>query len=598
MFAKSAVVKICNATLAAWLSFGLFSLPAQAAQPPIALIITVSRYVSPLLWKQEPQTDGLEFKARLLAAGFTEDRIKYLPDATRDEMAAFVADAATRYADAAAFVVFYSGHGILYGSEARLLPRDFSLVSLTDAVGGRSIEEQTIPISGLLRIAGNGDQPALFVFDACRDDLAGAGGKFFATLYAADVSRAGARGDPAGSKLRDERPGTFDNQGEYGIRDDESEKIHRDNAMILFGGVRTKRFGPGISYGSTVYKTADGAALSELTGALIAHYDRTPDDGVEELFVRAKDDVFNHTGDRNPRQVPLIDSTVYGNVKLSTFAHPPNLETVAAAAPQRPLLQSYAGALVDAQELALSGTLSQILTSPFKLKGFTPNTILGTIAPNSRRTPLAETIVPLPPEPERRPTIEASLAARIWQPDDRRVLGAAGQPEIRLPSPRTARRTRPDGAVEFSQRIQASPGFRIVSSKTTPLTAAGLLEYRTDRENDADGALAEVKSWRLATDGTGRTTGAFSARLTVTEQRPRASFTRSLTGTFAFKADQHAALALTPDEIANLDAIEIRAADGKLLAELHRGDRNVPVGLLRAALQATPAGIVLQIASP
>ena len=59
-----------------------------------------------MLTKTQPATDGREFAERLLAAGFPADRIVFSPNPTAEQLTTFAADAAS-------FVIFYSGHGIL-----------------------------------------------------------------------------------------------------------------------------------------------------------------------------------------------------------------------------------------------------------------------------------------------------------------------------------------------------------------------------------------------------------------------------------------------------------------------------------------------------
>ena len=555
---------------------------AFAAEPPIALVISNSSYAFDLLNIPAALNDGDQFALRLMAAGFTQDRVIRIIDPTQGTLTKTLAQVRAAYAGASAFVVFYSGHGIRYGERARLIPKDFSFQDLISPVSYRSIEHQTVAVSDVLDVVGTGSAPALFVFDACQDDGTAKNAGVFARLQAIEATRAANGGLGKASPLDDDARGPFDNPFQPRPPPQSTENLWRDGVMAVYGSVRYKSQ-PGISY------AVGGQAMSELTSVLLEFTEHFPDRGVGEVFPLVKAKVWDNTKGFKPPQYPLILDGLTFSATLSMFAHPPEREF--ASAQVRTELRAFAQNLASAQVQARRSGVTSMSLSPVKLRKLLPDSVLAQALPTARQFP-ASAVAPVLGS---RATVTANLVVRLWGTSDVRTIGSgAGPRPIRVQSSSAKSVDLRDGRVEFSDRISADPGFRITSAQTIPLRAKNLLDYDTKREADKDGILSETKVWHQPSGSEGD----FVADLIVTERRPIGSDRRQLLATAPLLADQIVLLPLSPAEIRALDALEIRGADGTMLAELSRGDRDVPVGPLRATLRDTPGGLILQLASP
>jgi hypothetical protein len=106
--------------------------------------------------------------------------------------------------------------------------------------------------------------------------------------------------------------------------------------------------------------------------------------------------------------------------------------------------------------------------------------------------------------------------------------------------------------------------------ESSPIVAENLVLIATEIESDSEGVTAETVIWRIPVDSAGRLLGRYLADLKVTERRPKGTQLRALTpgSDMELRPDQSVVLALRPEEVSSLDALQLQNPDGRIFAEL------------------------------
>jgi hypothetical protein len=572
---------------------------AFAKDPPVALIVTNGAYELPSLTLPNVPSDGSAFAQQLINAGFLPTRIISYHDLKFKDFQAVIADAVIKYKDAAAFVFYYSGHGILYQSHARLIPTDFSIVDLQSTVRRRSVADQTIAVAEITAIGATSGVPGLFIFDACRDDGSDAGsGDFFAKIIAMDLTNAAGGSDTA---VPTGRQGTFDNQGETLVRIDPAEELGHDNSLVMLAAVRS-RWGPGISY------ALPNKAVSEFTNSLLSLMNQSPDRGLNEIFPSIKSAVVADTASFKPPQLPYDIDHTYGSVTLQSYANPPpEIEAAPLFAPTPSAtavatVNSYLDSVKQSTAIAGKTQKNYIFSAPFKLAGVSLSALAEHVQQftSTASNGILPRLRPVAPEAATLAAVKVKLTARLWDlASDERTYGIGGtRPPVHIPSASTVTRRLAGGSFEYSQTIVADPGFRVLRVAASPTSAVNLLDFRSQLSLDAAGITSEIKTWHLPIGPDGKVDGSFAANLTVVERRPQGGDIRPLTSLIGLHADQNVVLALSKDDVQRLDTVQVLSADGAVLASLQMQDRTPLPGTNLAVSLVTAFGQpILQIES-
>jgi hypothetical protein len=527
--------------------------PAFAADPPAAIIITNGTYDSPVMTPiTTAAADGDAFQKHLIAAGFDPSRIDRYSDLKNDDFHNIVDKANLAYKNVRAFVFYYSGHGILYGQQPRFIPTDFSFVKLQGQVLA-GITSQTISVSDIVQIGNDGGGPALFVFDACRDP----GNGIFAKLNALEQAEATANGRQPMMRL--DGQGAFDTAVEV----TPGQYLGRYTTLAMLAAVKTK-WGPGISY------FINGETLSAFTGYLLSYIDQYPERGLAEIFPLLMQDVFNKTvaaGLRPPQQPYLVNNIVLDS-KLKDFANPPPSELPSGA------MANYVAQIKESQAQAVVANRSFIVSAPIRLSGASISALIPYPEPPAA-APLRVFASPQTAPPASVTTsparvLSVRLTARLWDPArDEKTYGAnAGNPPIRIPTASTVSTLLSNGITEHRDRIAADRGFRIVTLDASTRVIKDVTSISTTQETDGDGVTAETVVWTASSGESGRPPGQYSADLHIVERRPHGTTFLPLTGTFELRQDQSVVLPLTPERFRQLDALQLIAPDGVVVAEL------------------------------
>ena len=137
-----------------------FMSPATAAGKRVALVIGNSAYksVSPL---PNPVNDAAAIAKSLAKIGFN---VTHLSDLNGSDLRRALQDFEDTAAGAEIAIVFYAGHGIELNGENYLIPVDAAL--LRDS----HVEDETIPLSRVMRAIEGASSLNLVILDACRDN--------------------------------------------------------------------------------------------------------------------------------------------------------------------------------------------------------------------------------------------------------------------------------------------------------------------------------------------------------------------------------------------------------------------------------------------
>ena len=176
--------------------------PASAAGKRVALVIGNSAYktVSPL---PNPASDADAIAKSLTRIGFS---VTHLTDLGGSDMRRALQEFEDAAAGAEIAIVYYAGHGIELNGENYLIPVDAAL--LRDS----HVEDETVPLSRVMRAIEGASALNLVILDACRDNP-------FAATDAAklrpalDRTRAGARRAVREDARRLRRQGRHDGRG-------------------------------------------------------------------------------------------------------------------------------------------------------------------------------------------------------------------------------------------------------------------------------------------------------------------------------------------------------------------------------------------------
>jgi hypothetical protein len=550
--------------------------PTLAADPPAAIIVTNGAYdYNPPISIPTAEADGDAFQKHLVAAGFDPTRIERYKDPTYDTFKNLIGKAQVAYKNVTAFVFYYSGHGILYGPTPRFVPRDFSFTKVVQGKILSGMRDQTIPVEDILRIAKEGGRPALFVFDACRDE---GPNNLYDKLYSFEQKEALADGRQSMMNVLPPQ-GVFDNIQDHVVP---GEFFDRYNILTLLAAVKTQ-WGPGLSY------YLNGEALSVFTGTLLSYVDQSPGLGLAEIAARVKFDVLMKTAKLKPPQLPYYVDDITGNFRFSDFANPPPPLNIG------PLLSAYADQVGTSQLQAVVANRSFIVSAPIKLEGVSIAGLSHASPPpvftSPQAAPPASATIPPPP------ALQVKMTARLWSSStDEKVYGPAGNaPAIRIPNRSTTVTRLLNGLTEYRNRIVADPGFRIMKVNAATRSIKNVDTINTVRETDIEGVTAETIVWTVSNGEAGRSPGYYTADLDVAERRPRGTMFLPLTGVFDLRQDQSVVLQLTPENIRQLDALQLIGTDGNLIAELQPGVAKIVKGLnWWLALRMLNGGLVLQ----
>jgi hypothetical protein len=559
--------------------------PAFAADAPAAILITNGAYDSPVMTPiTTAAADGDAFQKHLIAAGFDPSRINRYSNLKNDDFHNVIDTAKVTYKNVGAFVFYYSGHGILYGQQPRFIPTDFSFVKLQGQVLA-GVTSQTISVGDIVQIGKDAGGPALFVFDACRDP----GNGIFAKLYALEQTEATTDGRQ--SMMRLDAKGAFDNVSEA----TPGEYLGRDNTLAMLAAVKTRN-GPGISY------VISGDVLSVFTGSLLSNIDKNPGRGLSEIFPLVKTDVLSKTEAAHliPPQQPYEVDIIAGNLTLSDFAHLPPSLTIAELPSSA--VANYVAQIKESQAQAVVANRSFIVSAPVRLTGVSVPALIPYPKPPASAPPLRvyESPQTAPPanvttSPSR--VLNVRLTARLWDPaTDEKTYGArAGNPPIRIPTPSTVSTRLSNGITEYRDRITADRGFRIVTLDASTRAIKDVATISTIQETDVDGVTAETVVWTASSGESGRPAGRYAADLHIVERRPHGTTFLPLTGTFELRQDQSVVLPLTPEKFRQLDALQLIAPDGVIVAELQTDTTKILKDLgWWLSLRNVNGGLVLQ----
>jgi hypothetical protein len=365
----------------------------------------------------------------------------------------------------------------------------------------------------------------------------------------------------------------------------------------MLAAVKT-RWGPGISY------FINGETLSAFTEHLLSYVDQFPGRGLAEIFPLLMRDVFNKTvaAGLSPPQQPYLVNNIVGDLTLKDFANPPPQQTIAEAPPSA--VANYVAQIKESQAQAVKANRSFIVSAPMRLRDASISALIPYPEPTaaaplrvfaSPQTAPPASITTSPPQ-----VLNVRLTARLWDPaTDEKTYGAsAGNPPIHIPTLSTVSTRLSNSMTEYRDRITADPGFRIVTLDASTRAIKDVATINTTQETDVDGVTAETVVWTASSGEGGRPAGRYAADLHIVERRPHGTTFLPLTGTFELRQDQSVVLPLTPEKFRQLDALQLIAPDGVVVAELQTDTTKILKDLgWWLSLRNVNGGLVLQTSS-
>jgi hypothetical protein len=307
------------------------SQPGATAGEIGAVIIGIADYDRSLGTIPTALNDAEAFKRRLIDLNpSAENNIVGPVSPGIEEFRNVVAQASERFKNVSHFIFYFSGHGILFNGEARLLPKDYNPIAIKaaalhhDAMAFKqAIEDNTIRVSDI--IARRPGQYSLFILDACQNDVKAPG-------FQDIVEQASAFGSAFTFS-----PGTFDGHGKNALLPkslpngsiaESSANLGRDvdgavNILVAMGAVRNEQ-GDGLSYWDD--KHLQPTSRSIFTDqALYALAHPTPPASnapISATFPSIRDAVVHVTTDlgKKPYQLPYIIDRLPYSATLASFA--------------------------------------------------------------------------------------------------------------------------------------------------------------------------------------------------------------------------------------------------------------------------------------